>query len=350
MSLREDYGLIINPDLLSEEYLPENIPGGDPQIKELSFCLKPALKRNKPVHAWLHGKSGTGKTATSKYILRQIGLEAGIKGQYINCWEENSLHFVMSEIMRELRILHTDQSNTPLKIEKFKRVIKNEPFILILDEIDQVPPKEKENILYNLATLGNLGLICISNSRTTLFDLEDRVKSRLSPETIEFRPYSTSDLLYILKQRAELSLLPGSWSDSTIDTIAELADGDARVGIQTLKNAAYHADHENETKIKDSHIQKGFSKAHTLKVTYQLRKLTEDHRMLFEIVKQNPGIQSDLLWQAYLDKVNEMKTESIANRTFSKYCGKLRDVGLIRIEPAEVKEGNVRRFSATDNV
>jgi len=39
-----------------------------------------------------------------------------------------------------------------------------------------------------------------------------------------------------------------------------------------------------------------------------------------------------------------MKAEPIANRTFSKYCGKLRDMGLVRIEPAKVKEGNVRKF------
>jgi VIT1/CCC1 family predicted Fe2+/Mn2+ transporter len=51
-------------------------------------------------------------------------------------------------------------------------------------------------------------------------------------------------------------LAPGSWSEKTLVKIAELADGDARVAIQTLKNAAYHAENENELTIKEKHIEK----------------------------------------------------------------------------------------------
>jgi len=64
--------------------------------------------------------------------------------------------------------------------------------------------------------------------------------------------------------------------------------------------------------------------------------------------KENPGIHSDQLWQAYLDKAKSLDIQPITSRTFSKYCGKLRDIGLIRIEPAKVKSGYIRRFSITE--
>ena len=35
------YGIIANFDILSEDYIPENIPGRESQIKELKLCLDP---------------------------------------------------------------------------------------------------------------------------------------------------------------------------------------------------------------------------------------------------------------------------------------------------------------------
>jgi len=35
MSYRQDYGIIANPDILTEEYIPPNIPARESQIKEL---------------------------------------------------------------------------------------------------------------------------------------------------------------------------------------------------------------------------------------------------------------------------------------------------------------------------
>ncbi len=339
-----DSSVIVNPDLLAEDYIPEKIPGREQQLKAIGRCLMPALSRNKPLHAWLSGASGSGKTATSKYVLKQMQLEANVRGIYVNCWECHTLHLVMERIVTDLRLLHTAQSSTTYKLMKFQRHIQAEPFIIVLDEVDKPEPKEKNTILYSLSTLGKVGLICISNDKLAFYSLEDRVKSRLNPVQLDFFPYTPEDLVEILNDRANLSLVPGCWNGQLLENIANLSGGDARVAIQTLKDAAYDAGANRDKIIGESHIRNGWKNALNWKRTYLLEKLTPDHRLLYGLVKNNPGIVSGNLWQTYMLQARERGTEPIAIRTFSKYMSQFRDLGLIRVEPAKVKEGNVRKF------
>jgi len=67
---------------------------------------------------------------------------------------------------------------------------------------------ERDPILYNLCGIGNVGLVCISNSAETFLSLDERVKSRLGARLIEFGPYSPSRLTAIPRQRAEFGLAP----------------------------------------------------------------------------------------------------------------------------------------------
>jgi Cdc6-like AAA superfamily ATPase len=48
--------ILLEPAVLSEEYLPGNVPGRENQICNLRFCLSPVLRGEKPIHVWLHGK------------------------------------------------------------------------------------------------------------------------------------------------------------------------------------------------------------------------------------------------------------------------------------------------------
>lgn len=340
--------IIINPVDLAEEYVPDKISGRDIQLLELANCLKPSLIRRKPAHSWLYGPSGSGKTATSKYVLRHMDSQANIKGVYVNCWECHTLHLVMEKIVTELRILHTAQSSTTYKLLKFQKHIQLNPFLIVLDEIDKPEPKERNNILYTLSTTANVGLICISNDRLALYSLDDRVRSRLNPRPIEFQPYNENELIAILTQRAALSLLPKSWNDNILQRIASVSGGDARMAIHTLKDSAHDAEINRDKAITESHIRNGLKNSVAWKRIYLLEQLTADHKILFEIVKNNPGITSGELWQNYILECRERGMEPIAVRTFSKYTARLRDVGLVRMEPAKVKEGNIREFYVID--
>lgn len=343
MSHPNERGIIANSDILSEDYLPMEIPGREGQIKDIVFSLSPVRKGMKPRHLWLYGKPGSGKTSTARFILKKMRYESYINGVYVNVWEHKSLYSVLDYLTTELRILRAEEQRAGAKLKKLEQHIGNKPFIIVLDEIDQTTPKERDNIIYILSNVGNIGIICISASREALFSLESRVKSRMDPVAVSFPSYSADDLLFILKQRAEPGLIPGTWSGKSLSRIAELADGDARVAIHALKNAAYHAEQDGSYRISGSHINKGWSSARAIKKTYVLRQLTEDQRMLYDIVKEKKEIDSGALWDKYREKCMNLKRKPIALRTFSEYMNRLDQAKLITTERARVK-GKVRLF------
>ena len=176
-------------------------------------------------------------------------------------------------------------------------------------------------------------------------NLDQRIVSRIVLRQVAFKPYGVEDLLTILEERAREALHPASWTKEMLQKIAELSAGDARVAIQTLKNAAELAEAKRSSVIKEEHIQTGYSSARDLKQHYLLSSLTEHHRTLFEIIKQssNEGIHSGELWQAYTQRCLEAFRKPLAERRLQVYMTTLISLGLVEAERAPVR-GHVRVF------
>lgn len=174
--------------------------------------------------------------------------------------------------------------------------------------------------------------------------MEDRIKSRLNARQIEFNPYSVQDLVYILRQGAELALAPGTWAPRILEQIAKLAEGDARVAIQTLRNAAQFAEDSGSKAIGEEDVKKGWNNAKDLKRTYLIRKLTEHHNFLYQIVRDRKQILSGELWQAYLKECRQLHRKPVAPRTFFAYMNKLCELDVVTAERARAR-GNVRLFT-----
>jgi len=339
--------IILNPDSLGESYSPPYIIGRENQTEELKLCIAPVYRRIKPVNVWIYGPSGSGKTIAAKYLLGKLQKEYNVNGVYINCWENSTLHSIMDKIVRELRMLGAEKISTVFKLEQFTKFIEGKPFLLILDEIDQPMPKDRNLILYNLCDIGRLGLLCISAEKKSIFELDERVRSRLNPKLMEFPSYSIGELHHILNQRAESALSPETWDSIIIDKICALANGDARIAIQTLKNAAIVAENERSPAINSSHLEKGWTNAKGLKMGYILNSLTIHHRMIYFIIKKKGAIMSGDLWNFYLSQCKKRKMQPMASRTFSLYIQQLISKNLIKWERAGIR-GNVRVFKIAD--
>jgi len=337
----EERTILKNPEVLDEEHLPGRMLYGKQRINEIEDYLSPTVRRQRPLHLWLYGAPGTGKTVTARYVLAKLHRESGVQGAYVNCWEHDSLYSVLDYVTAELRILRAEEQRTAKKLEKFQQHIKQEPFVLILDEMDKPSPKERASILYSFCNIPRVGLISISNSCDPLFELDARVRSRLNPALVVFDSYTPEELAAILAERAQEALADGSWDSKMLRQIAELAQGDARVALQTLKRAAWMAERDRTPKITDVHVQKAWTSTQELKRQYLLGKLTRDHRILYEIVKYQSQILSSDLRQLYLLECSRMKRRPIAERTFSEYVNDLRTAGLADVERARVR-GKVR--------
>jgi cell division control protein 6 len=340
----EKRSVLSNPEILCEGHVPEEVLARQGHIEQILTLLRPLTEANKPVNCWLYGTPGTGKTATARWTLRKLQTEAGVPGVYVNCWENPSIFSVLECIARELRMLGAERLSMSFKLERLKRHVSRQRLVIVLDEIDQPPPRERNAILYNLADLPTVGLICICNSQHVYFGLEDRVKSRLNPARMLFGDYVADELFEILRQRAQCALTPGTYPEELLRMIAGLADGDARIAIQTLKSAAHLAEQDHREAIREEDVRRAWNSAKDLKKTYLLRKLTDHHRLLYELVSKNPGILSGDLWRLYLKTCNARKVEPIAVRTYSDYCNKLVELGLVQAKRAAI-QGKVREFS-----
>ena len=233
--------IVTDGEVLSESYVPSIVHVREDQVKQLLSCLSPSPQSKRLTHTWLYGPAGSGKTCVARYVLNELNQRHTLRSVHVNCWNHPTLYSILDKVAQELRLLGTQIQSTVVKLDRFKKAVGTRPFILVLDEIDCVAPKERNAILYRLSSIENLALVCIAGNRYSLHVLEDRVKSRLNPKLIEFRPYTPEDLATICRFRAELGLEPDAWSEGTLRRIAQLAVGDARCAIQTLGIASQQA-------------------------------------------------------------------------------------------------------------
>jgi orc1/cdc6 family replication initiation protein len=337
--------IVADSDVLGEPYLPSVIHARETHLNQMKSCLMLIAEARKPINCWLHGNSGTGKTVTARSLLRKLEDTAGIRSVYVNCWEYPTFFSLLEQVAIKLNMLAPEKLSTSFKLERLKRHISDDRMVLVLDEIDKPPPKERNTILYNFSGIPTIGLVCICNSQHAYFDLEDRVKSRLNPTRIFFEGYPTDELVKILDQRAQYALTGGTFTPELLQAIADLADGDARIGIQTLKDAACFAEAGGHDRIEVDHVRRAWNSAKDLSLTHQLRSLSDHHRLLYELIKKNPGIRSGNLWRLYLRTCGARSITPIAIRTYSDYCNTLVALELVESKRATVP-GKVREFSA----
>jgi cell division control protein 6 len=336
--------IVVNREALTENYLPERMVGRESEVEKVTRCLSPATKRRKPLHIWISGDSGTGKTVLARFILSEMMREhPSIHGAYIDCWKHDTLYKVAAALVHSLRILGAEQQDTVLKLDRLERYLQGRPLIVILDQIDQTFPKDRNSIILGLCNMESTGLVCIARKKNAFFSLQCTARSRLNPQFVECKRYSAEDLIGILRDRAQIALIEDSCHVSVCKKIAHLSKGDARVAIQTLRSAVEWAEEERSSRIRGQDVARVWNDINQPPKEYVLASLTEDHRMLYDIVREHGQIVSGELRKLYLRRCESTDRKPIAVRTFSDYANRLLQYGLVSSERARVR-GRVRLF------
>jgi len=333
--------VIADANLLSEGFMPGNLPGREEQIRQLMRCLEPTVRGAQPMHLWIYGKPGSGKTATVLHVLATLNQTASFASVHINCWEKASFFAIVEEIVTQLRILRADEHRTTIKLEKLRQHLKGQRLVAVLDEIDRMRPSERSATLYNLFALQNTATVCISNCQDALHELDERARSRLNFYVLQFSPYSGDELQQILTERAGVSLSPDTWSEESLRRIAEVSGGDARIAISLLRTAANLDSNGSALHLDD--LQRQRALAEKAKITQILNSLTEDHRLLYTIIQRRGEVVSPELWRRYVARCRRIGRTPLATRTFTKYVSQLLERQLISSEQARAK-GRLRVF------
>jgi Cdc6-like AAA superfamily ATPase len=138
----------------------------------------------------------------------------------------------MEEILLQLGLAVHGKEATSDLVKRF--MVLKKKLLVCLDESDHM---KDTDILYDLSR-SSCGLVLISNQAFALSEIDNRIKSSLFLNEVQFRPYSKEEILEILRERASYGLRQGSISENLLSIVAGMSNGDARIGLQTLKVAA----------------------------------------------------------------------------------------------------------------
>lgn len=315
---------------LHEAFLPKETLHRDEYVEEILNCLAP-IKQGKPTkNLYIHGSTGAGKTTIMKSVLQKHFSECHV---YVNCWSNRTSHKIMEQVLKGMgHMIHGKESTSEL-INKFVNMKK--PTIICLDEADHLKDKD---ILYTFAR-NACPIVLISNHSYSPTQMDSRIRSGLHLQEMEFKPYQTDEITNILKDRITTGLNPQSIADNLITEIANSSGGDARAGIQILKNAAVDAESKGHDFITTDHVKTAAGYARKYRLSYLLGKLNEHQKVIYEILKQNKIMDSGNLFNEYTKKMNE----TVTDRCYRNYMARMVELGLVR----EMRTSRWRRYEIT---
>lgn len=285
--LLEGNPIFENKEVLRPAYTPDNLPHRDSQIDEIATILVSALRGETPSNILVYGKTGTGKTASAKFVSRELedtskNYDVPCEVEYINCEVTDTQYRVLAQLgnkfiddnlrrareeLEELENLSPEslETDTDAGFEDYSQVIDRKEklqeyidshekipetgwptdrvysvffdavdfyervFIIMLDEIDKLVEKSGDDTLYNLLRINTdlqrsrVSIIGISNDLKFTDFLDPRVKSSLGEEEIVFPPYDADQLQDILQQRAKIAFTEGTITEGVIPLCAAFA-------------------------------------------------------------------------------------------------------------------------------
>lgn len=168
----------------------------------------------------------------------------------MNYWEDYSRYKTLYRILEGLNKtvdIHRQSTPTNVLLERL-RDYDGPPYVVILDEVDQLHNKD---LLYDLYRLRGLSMVLIANDHEEFFaELSNRVTSRFETSArIRFSPYTPDELISILEDRVKWGLHQDVITDRQVEMIAGAAGGDARVAIGILRVAARRTQREGQNAI-----------------------------------------------------------------------------------------------------
>ena len=222
-----------NKEVLRPSYTPRELPHREEQISNMATILVTALRGDTPSNILIYGKTGTGKTASAKFVSDELEstsekYEVPCEVEYINCEVTDTQYRVLAQLankfidknadaietwLEELRSLrdsartdasalagmdYEDVSEIEERIEQLKADSESfEPVpmtgwptdrvyssffdavdyrervvVIMLDEIDKLVEKSGDDTLYNLSRMNSE----LENSRVSIMGISNDLK------------------------------------------------------------------------------------------------------------------------------------------------------------------------------
>jgi len=376
--LRSD-GLFIDREAMRPAYMPEILPHREKEINILASVLVSALKDETPSNVFIYGKTGTGKTAVTKYIGKELlkkGAETGkhVNFIYINCEIVDTQYRLLQNIANHFidewseRIPFTGWPTDEV-FAKLKQMIEKQGgvTVIILDEVDKLKGDEA---LYNLSRVNTdlnnakVSIVGISNDLKFTEFLDPRVKSSLGEENLIFPPYDAGELQDILNQRVGIALKKDIIDDEVVPLCSALAaqeHGDARRALDLLRMSAELAERSRALKITKKFVKLAQNKIEIDRIMEVVRTLpTQSKLILLAVILQEEhnkktgtagAITTGEVYSIYKELCKKTRTDMLTQRRVADLISELDMLGVITARViSKGRHGRTREIKVSSSV
>ncbi len=349
---------------LRHDYLPERLPHREDQIRSLGEAVAPALKEAPSSNLFIYGKSGTGKTAVTKYVLSHLESKAKeygaqVKFCYVNCRMTGSEYRVFASLSLGLgSVVPFTGLSVGEVFDRFRGSLEHNRtlLIIVLDEIDALVKDRGDGLLYELTRINEtlrksrVSIIGISNDLRLKEFLDPRVFSSLSEEELVFRPYDASELRNILLERSKISFREGCLSESAISICSALAaaeHGDARRALDLLRVAGEVAERLGSELITEDHVREAEKHIEHDRVVETLKNLTLHSKLVLLSVcnLSKSSATTGEIYDVYKDSCSEIGISLLTQRRLGTLISELDAMGLLN-----AKIVNMGRYGRTKRI
>ena len=148
--------IFLDVEKLNFDYVPDEMPHRDEELKKLATVFTPILKRHVSENIFIYGKVGTGKTAMAKKFsmdFKKYGSDIGkpIEVVHVNCRRRKTEAAVILKINQHFqpgfpdRGFSVDEILDSLRKDIEKRKVH---LIIVLDEVDVFLKKSGSDLIY----------------------------------------------------------------------------------------------------------------------------------------------------------------------------------------------------------
>jgi orc1/cdc6 family replication initiation protein len=317
--------MIQDARVLQDDHLPREIVHRHDEMSQLATALEPVVEGDRPQHALLTGPSGAGKTCIARATLDRLKEQVlDVHTAHVDCWLHPNDFRILYKLLESIGNTYDIHRSTPHDklLERLTAIDK--PFLIVLDEADQI---DDPDLLRRLYGIPRVTMILVTNHERDLFSpLDERLQSRLrSSDTIEFDQYTHDELTAILTDRVNWGLADGAVSRNQLDRIADAACGNARDAISILRSAARHAEQAGCEQIRAEDIDEAIPEAKAELRQKSLDRLTADQLAIYEVLREADELMPKDITDAYKQRVEDPKSK----RTVRKYLRKLEQYNLV---------------------
>ncbi|MBS3156774.1 AAA family ATPase [Candidatus Woesearchaeota archaeon] len=328
--LKSSESLFKNEVALDPEFVPKLIQFRENENQYIATCIKPLFQKRNGKNLIIHGPPGVGKTLATKNVLKELEEETDdITPVYVNCWKKNTTYQVVLELCKAIDYKFIQNKRTDELISIIVERLNKKSSVLVFDEIDKI---QELDILYNLSeSLYRKTIILLTNESNWLFRLDSRLKSRLIPDQLEFKPYSLTETKEILKQRISQAFPPNTINENSLNKITEntFKQRDIRTGLFLLKESAEIAESNSSKKIEMQHVEEAVKRV----IFSDTEKLDEEEKQVLEFIKTNMEKTTGEMAKLYEE------THKKSKRTFQRKLNNLQKSNLIKLDETESPRG-----------